>query len=543
MKTKRWLLYLTSFFAGCSIMGIELGASRLLTPYFSSSQIVWTIVIGTIMVAMALGNVLGGALADRSKSAGKLFLWLFAAAVWCALIPLVGKFVIMGVAVGLALFVTKNYLIWAALASCILVFVFPLLVLGMVTPNLVKFALKDSGNSGKTVGIFEALNTIGSIIGTVLPTFVTIPNIGTALTFVLFSAFLMLPCIIYGIFLFCQRVTPKNVKIKIILLGIIAVISIFGGVYSRKLSAAFWETENVLYEGESVYNYLRVEDTPNSVYLSTNVLFGVQSVKPKTSSLTGMYYDYALCAMPMANAVTGHSEVLILGLCSGTFASQCRTFFPDSHITGVEIDDKIVDLAYEYFDLSPDVDVIIGDGRTYIDRCDERFNVIMVDAYQDITIPPSMSTVEFFTSVKKRLTAGGVMVVNMNLGAEGEGGINEYILGTIAQVFPNVYCAPAGSSNLVVFASADVDPKEKLYSYVSESPVTTLTGIYERTETRMDKVEKRAEVLTDDCAPVELLGMRVLDKMISEELSYYKGLFEGKSIKEILDLILNGDLF
>ena len=56
LKNKTYL-YLTEFFAGMSVMAVELGASRLLAPYFSSSQIVWTIIIGTIMIAMALGNL------------------------------------------------------------------------------------------------------------------------------------------------------------------------------------------------------------------------------------------------------------------------------------------------------------------------------------------------------------------------------------------------------------------------------------------------------------------------------------------------------
>ena len=61
-------LYMTEFFAGMSVMAVELGASRLLAPYFSSSQIVWTIIIGTIMIAMALGNIYGGGKGGRNTN-------------------------------------------------------------------------------------------------------------------------------------------------------------------------------------------------------------------------------------------------------------------------------------------------------------------------------------------------------------------------------------------------------------------------------------------------------------------------------------------
>ena len=72
LKNKLYL-YMTEFFAGVSVMAVELGASRLLAPYFSSSQIVWTIIIGTIMIAMALGNIWGGRTADRNPDPGKLY--------------------------------------------------------------------------------------------------------------------------------------------------------------------------------------------------------------------------------------------------------------------------------------------------------------------------------------------------------------------------------------------------------------------------------------------------------------------------------------
>ena len=59
LKNKAYL-YLTEFFSGMALMAVEIGAQRLISPYFSSSQIVWTMIIGTIMIAMALGNVYGG---------------------------------------------------------------------------------------------------------------------------------------------------------------------------------------------------------------------------------------------------------------------------------------------------------------------------------------------------------------------------------------------------------------------------------------------------------------------------------------------------
>ena len=91
----KYYLYFTEFFAGMSVMAVELGASRLLAPYFSSSQIVWTIIIGTIMIAMALGNIWGGRSADKNPNPDKLYTRLMIAAIWIAAIPVVGKYIIL----------------------------------------------------------------------------------------------------------------------------------------------------------------------------------------------------------------------------------------------------------------------------------------------------------------------------------------------------------------------------------------------------------------------------------------------------------------
>lgn len=189
-------LYLTEFFAGMAVMAVELGASRLLAPYFSSSQIVWTIIIGTIMIAMALGNIWGGRSADKDPNPDRLYRRILIAAVWIALIPVVGKYIILGVS-GLLIFtVSNNFLILAAFAACMIIFVFPLFLLGTVTPSLAKYTVDSLEDNGKIVGTLGAFNTIGSIIGTFLPTFVTIPVVGTAVTFLIFSGVLLVLALI-----------------------------------------------------------------------------------------------------------------------------------------------------------------------------------------------------------------------------------------------------------------------------------------------------------------------------------------------------------
>ena len=107
----KWFLYLTEFFAGMSVMAVELGASRLMAPYFSSSQIVWTVIIGVIMIAMAVGNIWGGRMADKSKSPDRLYGRVIIAAIWIALIPFAGRWMIAGISFLLATFVTKNFLV------------------------------------------------------------------------------------------------------------------------------------------------------------------------------------------------------------------------------------------------------------------------------------------------------------------------------------------------------------------------------------------------------------------------------------------------
>ena len=497
----KYFLYVTEFFSGMSVMAVELGASRLMAPYFSSSQIVWTVIIGVIMIAMAIGNVWGGRSADKRHDPDRLYRRLLIAAIWIALIPFAGR-----------------YLVWAALFTCLAIFAFPCVLLGTVTPSLVKFSVSNLDDNGKTVGELGALNTIGSIIGTFLPTFVTIPAVGTAATFLIFSAVLAAIAVVY--FVTVKRKRGLCIGTAVVLLVLAALTPGF--------SFAFWE-KDVTLEDESIYNYLQVKDSEDQTILSTNVLFGVQSIKAKNRELTGMYYDYALAAPVMAGIHTKKdNNVMILGLGSGTFADYCDRYFPGTKIQGAEIDEKIADIATDYFGLPDSVEVAVEDGRAYLTASEEAYDVIMVDAYQDITIPFQMSSVEFFSQVESHLKKNGVMVVNMNMKSSSEDSINDYLCDTIASVFKYVYTVPVdGGTNMEVFASNEAGLPEMLKKNTEKLPDGELKGMMETVSAELTGYEGKDRILTDDKAPVELLGMKVLDEIIGEELDYYRELYLG----------------
>lgn len=521
-------LYLTEFFAGMSVMAVELGASRLLAPYFSSSQIVWTIIIGTIMIAMALGNIYGGKSADKSPNPDKLYGRILIAAVWIALIPVAGKYIVLGISALLIFTVNNNFLIIAAFCACMVIFVFPLFLLGTVTPSLAKYSVSSLDDSGRTVGTLGAFNTIGSIIGTFVPTFVTIPAVGTSITFLIFAGILIVLSVIYFV---SSRVGYK----KIIISGVIFVSCC---VFGHGDSFAFWQ-KDLTYEGESIYNYLQVSEDDKQVSLSTNVLFGVQSVYMKDDTLTGLYYDYAMAAPLMVPDKNPDSmEVLILGMGTGTYATQCRKYFGDMNIEGVEIDEKITKLSRKYFALPDDINVTTYDGRAFLNASDRKYDVIMVDAYQDITIPFQMSSVEFFRLVKSHLNENGVMVVNMNMRGNDDGDINQYLADTISSVFGNVYTVEVdNSTNRELFASDNNDMMGVLNDNISGIKDADLRFMMNKVRDNSIAYNAGKLIMTDDNAPVELLGMKVIDKIIRDEVAYYKEIFDENGVQGVIDAL------
>lgn len=228
-------------------------------------------------------------------------------------------------------------------------------------------------------------------------------------------------------------------------------------------------------------------------------------------------------------------DILILGNGTGTFATQCQRYFDNVSIDGVEIDEKITELAVKYFELPENVNVTTYDGRAFLNAIDEKYDVIMVDAYQDITIPFQMSSVEFFSLVKEHLTEDGVMVVNMNMRGSKEGNINQYLADTISEVFSDVYTVDvANSTNRELFAANNGEVLERFFQNVAMEDEAELVTMMDKVAAGLVQYEAGNYIMTDDKAPVELLGMRVIDELISDELHYYRGIFEKEGIEGLM---------
>jgi len=523
-------IYLTAFFCGMAVMAVELSATRLLAPTFGTSSIIWSIVIGLIMICLSLGNILGGISADKHNSMDRLYALIWIAAIYIALIPLIGKYIVMLSVILFMWILPQNLVVAGSAFSCLAIFSFPLVIMGMVTPYLVKLGVTDMENSGKTAGKIYALSTIGSIIGTFVPTFITIPYLGTNKTFFTFSIILN----IISLYYFLKKKT-RLIRTSTSILIVIALMAIpFNDSY------AFWKS-NIVYEGESLYNYLQVSETKDSVILSTNVAFGVQSIYKKNSSMTGLYYDYALMAPFFIKDMdfSKKMDCLILGLGTGTYAKQLKRFFPNTNTDGVEIDQKIVDLSKKYFELKDnEVNINVNDGRTFLMTSgDKKYDLIMVDAYHDITIPFHMSTQEFFKTVKEHLNPGGAIVVNINIRSEKNTEINNYLTQTIKSVMKKVYtCKIKNSTNTIVFAS---DDENSLTGFLNSSNKIAndhpFKGVSEYVKNNLEEENESYLIFTDDHAPVELLGQKVLDDIVGNELESFKS--ELTSDKSFWDML------
>ncbi len=484
MKRSFLYIYVLSFFSGMCIMAIELCASRLVAPYFGTSSFVWTNIIGVIMIALSTGYFIGGNLADRRPRLDILLKLLLVACVFLFLLPFVVSTVVQWLSSLMQnLNSSFSFIFLGSLLAIALLFAPPIVILGMTSPFLIRI-VAQTDHVGVSAGRIFGLSTIGSVVGTFLPVLVFIPAIGTGKTIMLFSAALFV-------------VTALGFTAKIsALLSVAAVVPFLFPIPEAR------QTPGKIYSTESAYQYIEVFDRGSYRYLVYNDAAGFQTVANKRSPFTGQnyYYDY-YSLLPFIFEGTP-KNALIIGLGGGIIANQLRYFHPEIAVDGLEIDPKVIQVARNYFALSPDVSVFNQDGRIFVTLSKKKYDIVIIDAYtQQIYIPFHLTTVEFFTKLKDRLSDQGIVAMNVSAPRE-DSPLLQSIFNTLRSVFAHVYLfrIPMTTDNIVLVSDRRLD-----FGLLGRAAGTELQDLarFSQPLFRETEPDSQYEPLTDDRAPIE----------------------------------------
>lgn len=495
--------HLFVFITGAAVMATEMSASRFIAPWFGTSMIVWSVLIAVVLAAMSLGYWYGGRLADRKPSWQVLHLLPVITGVFISLIPFMGRLLFSALAAGIR-GTPVNVLVLSFL-GIVAVFVPPVFVLAMVSPFVVKL-LARADNTGRTAGSLYAMSTLGSIFGTLTPTLLTIPLLGTRETLFLCSAMLI---ILGGL----------GLRGKKRFAFALVALPLSGWLFS---GSGIRDTENVVHEEESLYQYLQVQQRDDgTTLLIVNEGGAMQSIARLNDTLNpaSTYYESYLL-LPYMGSFQNGPDVLVIGAGGGTIphwlAVYVEPHFPGMEIEAVEIDPRATELGYQYFGSSPEEFISHeADGRIFIESAEEKWDIIITDTYSNqIYIPFHLTTVEYFQALRDHLNPGGIIAMNVNAISESSRLLHSVGI-TVAEVFPYLYRVPvANDYNYMIIASDHQLQAPPPDSFPEWNPWLQYTAQLFQPSFESFQPDN-GMILTDNRAPVEFMT----DVMIAQGAS------------------------
>ena len=523
-------IFAAVFVSGGVLLGLALVASRVLAPFFGSSIFVWGALIGVVLAGLSAGYWIGGVLADRYPTPLLLLAVLAVGAGMILLIPVVDSSVLEAVVEW------DPGPRWNPLVAAIILFLPPSIVLATATPIAVRLSASAIETLGTTAGRLFAVSTAGSIAGTFATAFFLIPEIGTnellgVLATVLFGAALL---VAVG-----ERLIVPAAVVLVFMAGSLWATTTqlepnqggrVSGAAAQNWSPLFREARasreviapasgfELVYSKNTRYHGLSVVEDADSRHLRFESSFQSGMYKRQPFRTRYRYTDFL--QLPLAYRPQT-KKVLFIGLGGGSAPKRMWRDFPNLDLEVVELDPVVRDVAYRYFRLprSERLRVDVEDGRRFLQRHDEQWDAIVIDAYFSDSLPFHMTTVEFLDLARSRLAPGGVIASNLIGALRGDSSkLFRSMYKTYRAVFPTVSVHPVrvpgytdeSLANLIVIAGEGAAPDrlallDRWRRIQAERPrVVDLTepirGRYERVIPTRD-----VPVLTDDYAPTDAL--------------------------------------
>jgi spermidine synthase len=473
MRARAATITVAAFLAGAVLLGVEIAASRVLAPFFGNSLYVWGALIGVVLGGLSIGYWAGGALADRYPRPELLVAAIVLGAAGVLAIPYLDGPVLEAV------------VDWDPgpradpLLASILLFGAPSIVLASVTPIAVRLRALELSRLGRTAGRLFSISTIGSIVGTFATAFWLVPELGTDQVLGVGAATLFVAGAIVAVA--DRMVVGTLVAVAAAVAASFAAASLApetGGTLSRA-AARNWSPVYRLHSDPS--------QAPNLPYVGAKVLYKkdtryhqlavVESAGRRTLRFGGSYQSEMFVGAPYKTAFEytdyfflapaykpDAKSVLFIGLGGGSAPKRFLRDFPELRLQVVELDPVVEDVARRFFAVPQRLPVSVDDGRRYLDRHDERWDVIAIDTFYDDGVPFHLTTREFLELVRERLNPGGVVVTNIIGAVKGTSSkLFRSLYRTYRTVFPTVAVHPVGGNgdsygNVMVVATESAEP-------------------------------------------------------------------------------------
>lgn len=287
-------------------------------------------------------------------------------------------------------------------------------------------------------------------------------------------------------------------------------------VFGSLLCGTFVLRAIVVFSTYSAYHYIEVVDEGGLRTLSFN---GSHETRMYRDTPLQGHFEYTeYFHMPWLWN-TNIKRVLMIGLGGGSTQRSYQHYYTNVMVDSVELDPAVVNVAKTYFRVAetPTHRIHLQDGRVFLRRTTNVYDVILMDAYSTTrygsSIPPHLTTKEFFTLARSHLTTNGVMAYNIigtvkNWNADFVGGLFR----TMKEVFPQVYLFPATESQNVVLVATrsaerfDMTRVQKEGATLARNKTVTLPTFTRRLQSFVNTppaTASRSPVLTDDRAGVE----------------------------------------
>ena len=493
---KKYRFEIIIFIVDAIVMVLELIASRLLSPYFWNSNIVWTSVIWIILLSSSLWSYIWGKIADKKHKEDRLKLILIETALIIFMIPFLQKFILANISANVS-----SIKLWAILCTIFLFFI-PSFCMGAVNPIILKLKLENLHTAGKTAGKISAIWTIWAIMGTFLWWFVLVPNFWSNNIIFVLTIILLITA-----FLVNFDIKEKS-NIFLVIMAIISYLCFawFLNVNNSKEDYILSWIKNLIISYDTEYGSVRIYNWlinwDNVRILDIDGWFESATFIDEWKEYD-LVFEYTKYYDEMFNANIDINDVLLIWWGWYSYPKYYISHYKWKKIDVVEIDQKITDIAMKYFYLDKlikDFDLINNkrlnlineDGRTYLNDSSAKYDAILNDAFSGDNPARTLTTLENIINIKKSLRKDGVYLTNIISSLEwNKSKFLRAEVNTLKKVFNNVYVIPCNYGNnlydiqnIMVIASDD-----KLL----------LDGIYDLV------IDENEIVITDDYCPIDSL--------------------------------------